>query len=204
MTERNIKVTALEAIARKLLKGYDPALLTGEPRAIPIEEIAEQYLHLDVEYRYLRKNSIVLGCTVFNDTLLPIYNREAGRYELIAVNGGTIVIDASLLHNRTDGRLRFTFAHELAHWMIHKELFSGTGIAAASAVKTSFEEDSLTERQADILATAILMPAGQVKRAYYNYKNTHKTGDPAKALAGLFDVSKQAMGIFLKDHGLRY
>ena len=31
--------------------------------------------------------------------------------------------DASLLRCRTQGRLRFTAAHELAHWLIHQELY---------------------------------------------------------------------------------
>lgn len=199
MMDRSYREAALEAIARKILKDYDPMLIVGEPKAIPIEEIAEQYMRLDVEYRCLRKNGIVLGCAVFNDTLLPIYNMEEKQYELIPVKGGTIVIDASLLNNRTDGRLRFTFAHETSHLLIHKEKFAGTGIAAASAAKTSFEVDSFTERQADILATALLMPAGQVKKAFYHCRNAK---DPAAALAELFGVSKQAMGIFMKDHNL--
>jgi len=202
MSDKLYRAATLEAIARRTIKEYDASLITGEPRAIPIEEIAEQHCRLDVEYRCLRKNGIVLGCTVFNDTLLPVYNMELKHYELIAVKGGTIVIDAGLLDDRTDGRLRFTFAHEVAHWLIHKENFSGTGVAAASATKTSLEENSSAEREADILASALLMPAPQVKKAFYHNVNASRDKDQTAALAELFGVSKQAMGIFLKDHRL--
>jgi hypothetical protein len=189
----------LESVARGILKKYDPLLVTGEPRAIPIEEIVEQQYGLDVEYRCLRKNGIALGCTVFDGNLLPFYDMERRQYELLPVKSGTIVIDIRLLDSQKDGRLRFTFAHELAHWLIHQERFSGSGFAAASTAKTSLEVDPDTERQADILATALLMPAGQVKRAFYHYRNSSSV---SLTLAELFNVSNQAMGIFLRDHHL--
>lgn len=155
-----------------------------------------------MEYRYLRKNGIVLGCTVFDDALLPVYNFERQRYELIPEKRGTIVIDARLLETKSDGRLRFTLAHELGHYLRHQEMYAKMGVAAASAALTSLEINPVTERQADILATAFLMPAGQVKRAFYAHRNARTGGDPAAALADLFGVSKQAMSIFLREHSL--
>ena len=190
---------ALEMIARIELEKYDPLLVLGEPRAVPIEEIVELYYRLDLEYRYLRKSGLLLGCTVFNDMLLPIWNAEEKRYELLPVKRGTIVISAALLANGSEGLLRFTIAHELAHWLLHRELYSSAGIAAASAIETSLEVNSAVERQADILATALLMPRHQVKRAFYAIQGAN---DPAASLANLFGVSRQAMGIFLKDHHL--
>ena len=50
------------------------------------------------------------------------------------------------------------------------------------------------------LATALLMPTAQVKRAFYAKINT--TQGPIATLAKLFEVSKQAMGIFMCDHYL--
>ena len=196
---RFFDAVTLETIARNELKKYKPSLVVGEPGAVPIEDMVERYYGLEVEYRFLRKNGSALGCTVFDDTLLPIWNPEERQYELLSVRRGTIVISAALLYNKSDGRLRFTIAHELAHWLIHRELFSGGGIAAASAIKTSLEENSAVERQADILATALLMPRNQVKRAFYALRSMT---DPADSLAALFDVSKQAMGIFLNEHHL--
>jgi hypothetical protein len=196
---RYFNEATLEAIARNELKKYDPSLVTGEPRAVPIEDIIEHYYGLEIEYRFLRKNGLVLGCTVFDDTLLPIWLPEESEYGLLSVKSGTIVIDASLLCNRTDGRLRFTIAHELAHWLIHKELYAGVGIAAALAIKTSMEENPAVERQANILGTALLMPKCQVKRAFYAARNTM---NHVEHLADLFGVSKQAMGIFMQAHNM--
>lgn len=192
----------LESIARKTLKGYNAALLNGTPRAVPIEKIAEQGFRLSIEFQCLRKNGLILGETVFDDTLVPVYDREANRYDLIAVRGGTILLDESLLACKTDGRLRFTCAHELAHWLLHQELYSGSGEAAAQIdAALSSRDNPTTEREADVLATALLMPAGQVKKAFYFYRRERGT-DPAGALSELFRVSRQAMDICLRSHGL--
>lgn len=196
---RRLDAMTLAAIARNVLEKYNPTLIHGEPKAIPIEDIVERHYGLNMEYRHFRKQGNVLGCAVFNDTLLPIWNMDEKRYELLPVKRGTIVISAELLNDRTDGRLRYTVAHELAHWLIHQELYSGGNVAAASSIQTSLEIDSVVERQADILACALLMPSNQVKRAYYAIRGAK---DPASTLAGLFCVSKQAMGIFLKEHCL--
>jgi len=198
-----ISQNTLEGIARKTLKEYNPALLTGEPCAIPIEKIAEKHFGLSIEFHCLRKNGLILGETIFDDALVPVYDCEAKRYDFVFIKGGTIILDESLLCCKTDGRLRFTCAHELAHWLIHRELYLGSGETAALInPKKSSEDNSMIERQADILGTALLMPAGQVKRAFYRNMNTYRKDEPAVALAELFDVSKQAMGIFLKSHNL--
>ena len=193
------RASALEAIARKTLTAYDPLLLHGHPSAVPIEKIA-QHIGLCIEYQCLRKNGLILGETVFDDAYVPVYFTDMRRYELIPVAGGTIILDESLLRCRGDGRLRFTCAHEIAHWLLHKELYAGTGQTAAHVdLRKSSEVYPTVERQADMLATALLMPTSQVKRAFYALRNEY---DPAATLAALFEVSKQAMGIFLREHSL--
>lgn len=197
------RYATLRSIARKTLKEYDHSLLTGEPRAVPIEAIAEKHFGLCIEYHCLRKNGLVLGATIFDDTYLPIYDTENSEYTLIEANAGTIVLDESLLNGNADGRLRFTCAHEVAHWLIHKELYKGSGQAAALVNrKTSLEEDCVVERQANVLGTALLLPVGQVKKAFYEYRRTQPRQNAACSLATLFGVSRQAMSIYLKDHGL--
>lgn len=194
-------VTMLESIARRVIKGFDPSLLMGTPEAIPIEKIAG-HLGLAIEYQCLRKNGVVLGEMVYNDSLVPVYldNGIKKGYTLIKVKGGTIMLDESLLLRGKEGRLRFTCAHEIAHYLLHKSLYAVTGRAAALGnPKKSSEENPYVERQADILGTALLMPKGQVKKAFYEHRNA---SDPVKTLAGVFQVSKQAMGIFLKDSKL--
>lgn len=199
MTEpRYMRPELLEAIARNTLKQYDSSLVMGtEAVTVPIEDIIESQ-GLSLEYQYIRNNGRILGETVFDDDYIPLYNMEEKKYELVFMERGTIIIDASLLRCRTDGRLRFTCAHELAHWLIHQELYNGTGDTAAmqkSIAKSSYA-DKYIERQADMLAGALLMPMNQVKRTFYHLS----AEDKVKTLADKFGVSKQAMEIRLKEH----
>lgn len=58
MSVPQIRIAAIEAIARKILMEYDPALLEGEPCAIPIETIIETKFDLILEYHILRKTAV--------------------------------------------------------------------------------------------------------------------------------------------------
>lgn len=190
----------LEAIARNTLKKYDESLVSGyDAKEVPIEEIIES-MGLSLEYQYIRNNGRILGETVFDDAYVPIYNMDEKRYELIFVERGTIILDASLLRCRTRGRHRFTAAHELAHWLIHQELYSGTGDAAAmlKSLSKSSEADRRIELQADMLASALLLPISQVKKAFYRTSGRR----PSTRLAAQFGVSNQAMEIRLRNHHL--
>jgi len=148
----------------------------------------------------LRKNGLILGEMVYETGYVPVYFAEEKKYDLMLIDGKTIILDESLLHNRSNGRLRFTCAHEIAHWILHKGLFLGTGQAAAFVnSKFSSQELPAIERQANILATFLLMPTVQVKKAFYAVQGTL---DPVTPLSKLFEVSKQAMNIFLQEHNL--
>ena len=190
----------LEAIARNTLKKYDESLVSGyDAKEVPIEDIIES-MGLSLEYQYIRNNGRILGETVFDDAYVPIYNMDEKRYELIFVERGTIILDANLLRCRTRGRHRFTAAHELAHWLIHQELYSGTGDAAAmlKSLSKSSEADRRIELQADMLASALLLPISQVKKAFYRTSGE----DRVSRLAAQFGVSNQAMEIRLRNHHL--
>jgi Zn-dependent peptidase ImmA (M78 family) len=94
------------------------------------------------------------------------------------------------------GRYRFTLAHELAHWILHRHLYKGTGIAAATYDTDKHYNDSV-EWQANYLAKAILMPVGQLKRAFHGMDGSVKR--KVANLASIFEVSKQAMEIRLRE-----
>jgi hypothetical protein len=203
MSEIRYREQALDAIARKTLKEYDSSLLLACPRAVPIEDIIENYFKFTIEYQFLRKNGRILGETIFDDTYVPIYDMEKEEYTVILVKGGTIIIDAGLLKCRGDGRLRFTCAHELAHWLIHRELYIGSGEAAAmTKAKKSSDDDNIIERQADMLSSSLLMPIGQVKIAFNRIRMQKPVNDVIQELSNMFQVSKQAMEIRLRTHNL--
>ena len=190
---------ALEGIAREVITAYDPNLYYGVPRMIPIEDIIEAQ-GITLEYQCLRKTGCVLGETIFDDGGTIIYDYDIPGYTIIAVKGGTILIDSSLCReDASTGRLRFTCAHELAHWVLHKKLYQGTGESAAMTLAA--QEDDM-EIQANILGSAVLMPIPQIKRAFYRLRAGRDTETLVTDMAALFRVSKQAMRIRLRNHHL--
>ena len=191
---------ALERIARDVITAYDLRLYYGPPTAIPIEDIIEAQ-GLVLEYQYLRNNGRVLGETIFDDGLTAIYDWENHRYDLFPVKGGTILIDCSLCEEETStGRLRFTCAHELGHWLLHKKQFSGTGENAA--LRSGDESDNTLEVQANLLGSILLLPLPQVKRCFYQLRSGRTNQQLVTDMAGIFQVSKQAMRIRLENHNL--
>lgn len=191
---------ALERIVRDVITAYDPRLYYGSPAAIPIEDIIEAQ-GLVLEYQYLRNNGRVLGETIFDDGLTAIYDWENHRYDLLPVKGGTILIDCSLCEEEAStGRLRFTCAHELGHWLLHKKQFSGTGENAA--LRSGDESDNTLEVQANLLGSILLLPLPQVKRCFYQLRSGRTNQQLVTDMAGIFQVSKQAMRIRLENHNL--
>ena len=196
---------ALEAIARKVISQHDPHLLSTIA-AIPVEIIMEKVYGLTFEYQYIRKYAQILGETVFEDAEIPIYERRNNEgYKLIFVKAGTVIIDASLLGKRNIGRLRFTCAHELSHWVIDREYFTQLGETAAMTIKTARSSDTseAIERQANRLACRILMPKCTIKSAFYQFfKITPNSIALTAYIAGIYAVSHQAMDIRLRELGL--
>lgn len=193
------RLDAIETIGRKILQEYDPVLLDGPPQAVPIETIIETKFDLTLEYHCLRKNGSILGETIFDEGAAILYDQDEKRYRLIAVKAGTILVEERLCVDRLLGRLRFTCAHELGHWVLHQKLYSGTGDVAAYEGKTSLDEShGLVEWQADALATALLMPLPQIKRSFYRLRAGRSNEQLVAEMAQIFQVSKQAMRIRLE------
>ena len=209
MAYKSRRNEALDFIARSIINQYDPNLL-HTPTPIPIEDIMEKSYGLTIEYQHIRKDGRILGETIFEDALIPIYEHKDNEgYKLIPVKAGTIIIDASLLSEQKIGRHNFTLAHELAHWILDKNYFTQLGETAAMTLKPakSSETTALIERQADRMASRLLMPKKTIKMAYHDICNNTPSiiSQPASiigVLAELFVVSKQAMGIRLREMGL--
>jgi len=193
-------IAALEHIARNTLISFDPSLLYGSPSAVNIEKLATQ-LGLCIEFQCIRKTGVILGEMVYEDTLVPLYLRDIKAYDLVPIEGMTIILDESLLRCKTDGRLRFTCAHEIAHWLLHQTYYAGTGQAAAFGnPKYSSEENPAVEWQANKLGSMLLLPKTQVKRAFYPIQGKSYA---AMSLKDRFDVSIDVMEIFMREHNLK-
>lgn len=193
---------ALETIAWKILCQYDPYYLNGKPHAVPIETIIEDTFGLIIEYQYLKQFKDELGKMVYDNGYVICFDREKDDYTLLRVKMGTMLIESSLAEDPAQyGRLRFTLAHELSHWILHQRLFEGTNIAAAMYDEN--DDSDATEWQANYLAQALLMPNGQVKHCFYSIQASCETRkEKIEAMANVFEVSKQAMEIRLKKFKL--
>ncbi|MCL6546924.1 MAG: ImmA/IrrE family metallo-endopeptidase [Bryobacteraceae bacterium] len=126
---------------------------------VPIDDIVEGHLKLAIEFRNLQADypeGDVLGCIWFNDK--------------------KIAIDRSLVpedYPAMLGRYRFTLAHELAQWRLHRHLYLHraneqslfpSGAARPDHVLRSRQSAPL---QANRLARCLLMPREMVKRAWH-------------------------------------
>lgn len=141
--------------------------VTGPP--VPIDDIIEEHFKLLVEFNDLRAkypDGEVLGEIYFNEK--------------------RIVVDAGLVPEEFPamrGRYRFTLAHELSHWRLHRHLYLRaanqpdllpSGDARPDHVLRSRQSDP-KEYQANRLASCILMPREMVKRLWHE---AHGSMDP--------------------------
>lgn len=189
----------MDTKSRMILTEYCPECLR-DMTAIPIERVIEA-MGLDIDYQYLTKNGDkVLGKLICSDGITPYYDMEVRRYMFLQVSAKTILVEVRLSEQDNQGRYRFTLAHELAHWILHKELILSANTEAAFIDGV---HDTRMEKQADYFASALLMPMGAIKKYYYSiFGKGYNRSELISAMAERFQVSKQAMQIRLESHNL--
>ena len=123
-----------------------------------------------------------LGLKVFEFAGLPkdssglIRKAVGGSYE-IYVNAG-----------HSNARRRFTIAHELAHWILHRDLI-GDGLIDDALYRSGLP--IRVEVEANKCAAEILMPVQQVSDRWQDPETD------LESMAALFEVSTSAMAITL-------
>lgn len=138
---------------------------------VPVETIASD-LEVPIEYRALPQN------------ISGAIERCEGGYKIVVNN----------THART--RQRFTIAHELGHYIYHRDLL-GQGVGDTLAFRaegTPFPNPSITvvhERQANTFASNLLMPNHLVSKLKRQGLRT------PEQLAAALEVSPEAMRIKL-------
>lgn len=90
-------------------------------------------------------------------------------------------------------RRRFTLAHEIAHFVMHRSLI-GDGITDAGMYRSSLS--NAIESQANRFAADLLMPAPLVRRAFREGALSYA------GMADRFNVSMESAKIRMKDLGL--
>jgi Zn-dependent peptidase ImmA (M78 family) len=179
---------------------------------IPVEDIIERGLNLK------------RGCIEFKDNLFDgdILGATYVRQRLLCVN-------KKLLQNKFKGRLNFTWAHEVGHWVLHRKLVAPdkrSDSAGGKILCRTNDSKKPMEWQADYFAACLLMPDTFVHRAFQEafgrwplqvcninsrlngplyfdpcVKNWHCIADSVCEAGGFSNVSKQAMIIRLQDLG---
>lgn len=165
------------------------ALDSKAASAVPVEQIAELYLGYELEF-------------VEDDSSLP--GDVIGGIDF---DSNTIIINAAIESHI--GRYSFTIAHEIAHHVLHRDIFlkarSGESIMCRGG-----EQRPIEEFQADRFAEALLMPADLIRQHYRKvktrniFKRTNQLTLAAKVIqsTGLDNVSVSAMVVRLNHLGL--
>jgi Zn-dependent peptidase ImmA (M78 family) len=180
---------ALDNYAETVVRDAMPDALIS-PTILDVGRFVEFYLGLRVEYKRISPSGAkkqILSVIAFDSGIVQVYDDAGMLAQPLYVESGTVVIDPSLMQKRNLPRCRFTFMHESAHWLVHREAFSqdnpfGTPgkfenqyLAAKEGridyVRSQKErnDNERIERQADFLASAMLMPKTTLRMAFVEF-----------------------------------
>ena len=115
---------------------------------------------------------------------------------------GTLIIAESVIgFNQTESRVRrrFTIAHELGHYILHRELKTIFLDKLFRLNNNSTEQNQELEMEANIFAASILMPESLIRKEVANIDLDFGSEEGIKYLARIFDVSSTAMFYRLKN-----
>jgi IrrE N-terminal-like domain len=159
---------AIEKDAQWLLAEYAHARGVVIKPPIAVDDIIEKYLKIGIEFDDThRLFGLPRSGIGFDPDILGAIFFDLKR----------IVIDESLdpdANPAKEGRYRYTAAHEVGHWRLHRRLFAGdpaqTSLLAThappSVICRSSQAKARIELQADLYASCVLMPRKLVFAAW--------------------------------------
>lgn len=124
-----------------------------------------------------------------------------------SISGLFVIKDSKpyIRYNVTESerRKRFTIAHELGHFVLHKDipLFIDKNQKVLYRNSDSSKGELLKEKEANSFAASLLMPSYLIEQEIEKIPDGF---DPIKYLSNIFDVSIQAMGYRLNNLGYDY
>lgn len=158
----------IEKDAQALLAEYAHARGVGIEAPIAIDDIIEKHLKIGIEFDDTHRLFGVPRSGIgFDADILGAIFFEQKR----------IVIDESLdpdANPAKEGRYRYTAAHEVGHWRLHRGLFGKDraqdslldGTPPPSVICRSSQSKARIEVQADLYASCVLMPRKLVFAAW--------------------------------------
>lgn len=153
----------------------------------PTKEILQRYLsEYPVKLGHLAKElGVAIKVSSMNTGVSGQIKREDGDY-LIRVN-----------RHEARERQRFTIAHELAHFLLHKSVIDSSPEGIKDNVLYRSGEPERIEYEANRLAADIVMPMTLVQKVLKEEFDGVVTEATIESLAARFQVSKAAMEIRL-------
>ena len=167
----------IEREAAMLLAEYERARGVQVSRVVPVEDIVEKHLKLGLEFDDMHR--------LYGIPRL-VFWPEPDILGVMDFSDRRIVIDEYLdpVENPSmEGRYRFTLAHEVGHWRLHRDLVVKDSMqismfdepAAPAMICRSSEARKPVEWQADFYASCLLMPRKLVVAAW---NETFQDGKP--------------------------
>ncbi len=111
----------IDELTESLLQDYKPELLR-EPMAIEYDDFLEGYLGVELDYQHIYTSSDegdILGCTIFSDQKLAVFDKENMRKSYLKYDANTVVLDLSLVEGDRVVQENITGLHEGGHIWIH-------------------------------------------------------------------------------------
>jgi Zn-dependent peptidase ImmA (M78 family) len=122
---------------------------------------------------------------------------------LLAIENGQGTIGYN--QNEPKVRRRFTIAHELGHYELHKDksdLFVDKQFIYRSQQSRNTPVNQIMEQEANTFASAILMPTEFVRSEVEKIEIDLGSEEAIRQLAGIFEVSTIAMSLRISGLGL--
>jgi hypothetical protein len=200
-----LRKSLIEKAALNTVEGFYKMPCEEIPLPIDVDELLESFkLHFEMaDLRQRFTTPDILGA--------------------LDVQRSTVWVDASLdpfEYPDKIGRYRFTVAHELGHWILHREVLSKDRegqtklhldvINTPNIICRSYDTHSQIEWQANQFAASLLMPAPLFTKHYFDLfprgltesqsqDNSWEKETKLNQLCERFQVSRQAADIRIRD-----
>ena len=174
----------IERRAEAILAELPDYVWDGDRPPIPVEEIADTHFGLHVCNKSPTEMRAAPGC--------PLIDDDATLSGLLLPSRAQIWVNADEAV-QWPPRRRFTIAHELGHWVLHRTgqqaLFCRQGVVDPEDKPANTRAPiPVTEQEANAFAAALLMPARLIERYY------RETNKDFEQLCLVFESSRAAMG----------
>ena len=177
---RKIKFIPYQRIEKKALEVLSQAEQLGiynKNEAVDTMLICEKLFGLYISYEPLEKkmHEGILGCLDFEQNAIFLDENTA---------------------DDNEGRLNFTIAHELGHFVYHKPIYEAVGkdlLLLHNELDPTYEKPrNDIETQANMFASAILMPKDVLIQKWNELDKMHFQ-EKAQYLQSFFEVSREAI-----------